>query len=557
MNTIKNKIYLMVMLAGVIILSFSCKKFLDINKNPNSPTGTVEESYMLGKTIVAWSRFMPSADQYGGELSGAIVNPGGVSGFGTLITYNYGPGDYAFWWDLYDNITDLNAIINRGNADESYLNYAGIARVLKAVHYQALVDAYNNVPYSQANLGVANLTPEYDNGPDIYKNIAAMIDTAFTNFAAANATTLKPGSSQDPMFGGDLTKWKQYANTIKLRIIMRAGDKVAFNNRTFSSDGFLAQDAMVQPGFTAIDGKTNPTWGRVYSASGTAVAGGLQQRVPSYYMLGFYNGTKIKDNFRGNLLYRTFPTPGVNQLGEPGNTTTNVVKAPNDWYLSLAATPNATNYLGLGIFKGPAAPQPVMLAAESHFLQAEAVVRGIISGDAKKSFNAGILESFRYLNKDESGNISTKFVDTATGKIANSATTPAFIQINPQREVDIYLRDNSLSPLVNFDLATTTERKIEAIITQKYIAHNMIKADENWNEYRRTKYPVTTLPTIADRNNSFASTQSSSSQPDKLPTRLQYPTREFSYNAENVKKQTGSGPNGIISVIIDKIFWAK
>ncbi|MFV0604744.1 MAG: SusD/RagB family nutrient-binding outer membrane lipoprotein [Niabella sp.] len=547
MNKITYKTYLL-MLIVIVTMSTSCKKFLDINKNPNTPTGTVEESFLLGKTIVNWARFMPAADSYGGELSGAIVNPGGVSGFGSLIDYNYGPGNYTFWWDLYDNITDLNAIIARGDADESYVKYAGVARILKAVHYQALVDAYNNIPFSKANMGVDNLTPEYDKAEDVYKAIAMLIDDAFTNFSSASTAALNPTNTTDPLFGGDITKWKQFGNTIKLRILLRAGSKVTFANTTFSSDGFLAQDAMVQPGFSNQDGKTCPTWGRVYSAAGSAQ--GLTQRVPSYYMLGFYDGTKINDYYRGRLLYRTFPTPGVNQLGEPGGTTA-VVKQPNDWYITLASSPSATNYASIGIFKGPTAAQPIMLAAESYFLQAEAIVRGLISGNATTAFNSGVLESFKYLNRDEAGNISTKYVDTANGALATSAVTTRYIQIDPAKEANKYMRDNETNRLVNFGLTTTVEEKIEAIITQKYIAHNMIKADESWNEYRRTKYPVSTLPTTANKYTSFASTLSTSAQSDKLPTRIQYPAREFSYNSENVKAQ------GTINPLVDKIFWAK
>lgn len=549
MNKKRYYIYSWVLLLGITTLLSSCKKFLDINKNPNAPTGTVEESFLLGKTIVTWARVMPNADNYGGELSGAIVNAGGVSGYGSLIDYNYGPGNYTFWWDLYDNVTDLNAIIARSEVDESYQYYGAIAKILKAVHFQALVDAYNNVPYTDANRGVEALLPKYDKGPDIYKSIASLIDEAIGELQGGNAATLVPTNATDPLFGGNLVKWRKYGNTIKLRIILRAGDKVNFDNKNFSADGFLAEDAMVQPGFTNNDGKTNPNWGRVYSASGSAQ--GLTQRVPSYYMLGFYDGTKINDFFRGRLLYRTFPTPGVNQLGVPGGSEA-VVKQPNDWYITLATRPSASNYAAIGIFKGPSAPQPIMLAAESHFLQAEAIVRGLISGDAKASFNNGILESFRYLNKDEGGNISTKYVDTTNGTLAASAVSSNYIQIDPAIEVKIYQRLNSNNRLVNFDLATTTEQKIEAIITQKYIAHNMIKADESWNEYRRTGYPFCDPRNTPDyKYYSFASVISPSPQPDKLPTRIQYPAREFSYNAENVRAQ------GNIDPLRDKIFWAK
>ncbi len=38
--------------------------------------------------------------------------------------------------------------------------------------------------------------------------------------------------------------------------------------------------------------------------------------------------------------------------------------------------------------------------------------------------------------------------------------------------------------------ATSKEQQLEAIITQKYIANNMINGLEAWNEYRRTHYPA-------------------------------------------------------------------
>jgi hypothetical protein len=47
----------------------------------------------------------------------------------------------------------------------------------------------------------------------------------------------------------------------------------------------------------------------------------------------------------------------------------------------------------------------------------------------------------------------------------------------------------------------------------------------------------------------MASVLSSSTRPDKLPTRIQYPQSEYSYNAANV-------PSGISS-FSSLIFWAQ
>lgn len=557
------KLFVYIFLTTMIMTVTSCKKFFDINKNPNRPTEGISEEVIMPKTIVEWANFIPQASAYGEEVVGYTVNPGGVSGWGTLVSYVFGPGNWTNMWTVpYDNLTDIKVVIDKAASDQEYINYGAAAKILKAIHYQHLVDTYNNVPYSQANLGLADITPAYDNGPDIYKSIASLLDSAINdiNGAADNSLVRKLSSATDPLFGGNMTKWKQLANTVKLRIIIRGGDKVAFANRTFTSDGFLTEDAVVQPGYTKVAGKLNPVYSRTYDVAGAQVPGLWQQRVPSYFVLGFYDGNKISDKYRGNLVYRSYPSPGVNMLGrDPQDESAAKVKSPNDWYVAIGS-PSATNYAGIGIIKGPSAAQPIMLATESFFLQAEGALRGIIAGDVKALFNRGILESFKYLNKNEAGTTSNLYVNRNNGKLISSVGVTDTIAINPQAEFNEYLLEglNSSNRLVDFNLATTFEQKLEAIITQKYIAMNNLFGHEAWNEYRRTKYPVSaTNPTYpSKRYTSFISLQSAA--PDKgLPARIQYPQNEFTYNSENVEAQKGSGDKGLISVFLDKIFWAQ
>jgi hypothetical protein len=109
------------------------------------------------------------------------------------------------------------------------------------------------------------------------------------------------------------------------------------------------------------------------------------------------------------------------------------------------------------------------------------------------------------------------------------------------------MTNNASTHLVNFDLATSNDQKIEAIITQKYIALNYVNAEEAWNEYRRTKYPANIAGGTATQT--FASTESESSRTDKMPTRIVYPSSEGAYNSANV-------PKGI-SPFTSLIFWAQ
>jgi len=98
--------------------------------------------------------------------------------------------------------------------------------------------------------------------------------------------------------------------------------------------------------------------------------------------------------------------------------------------------------------------------------------------------------------------------------------------------------------LVNIALATTAAQRLEAIITQKYIAVNMVNSDEGFNEFRRTTYPVTS-PT-GDAYNNIASLLSTSTRADKLPSRILYPSSEQSLNSGNYK---------VVNQFSDLIFW--
>ena len=231
---------------------------------------------------------------------------------------------------------------------------------------------------------------------------------------------------------------------------------------------------------------------------------------------------------RGTVIYYNFPNTPVNQLGvmPPNNTLTSPSQG-GAWYSGSGSGTSLGN--SLGVMKGPNMGEPLILLAESDFLQAEADVRGILNQDAATDFDNGIEASFRYLYKSPSNTV-------APG-------------MNPVADAQAYMAANSNSYLVNFSLASTTAEKIEAIITQKYIALNFINGEEAWSEYRRTGYPKTATNALNNPYGSFASVQSQATRPDHLPTRLPYPGSEASSNASNVPTN--------INVFTSTIFWAK
>ncbi|SHF62439.1 SusD/RagB family nutrient-binding outer membrane lipoprotein [Flavisolibacter ginsengisoli] len=510
---------------GVMVLGTSCKKYLDINENPNSATSATPP-LILPQALTTTAISLNGFNSYGAQLVGYMANAGGYGGFGTAITYNFSANDFSGrWTTTYDNLEDYQAILNQTAGDAKWSYFDAVARIMKAHSFQLLVDTYNDVPYFDALKGANNLGPAYTDAKVIYKDLANQLDTAINEInTGLNTPGVTPLGSSDVMFGGSLTKWKQFANTLKLRIILHANGKVTFTNTSFTDDGFLDDDALINPGFKRDNGRQNPKWNTwAFDATGSDAN---KAWMPNTFVMTFYNKNKLDDAGRGSAIYYKFPNTPTNRLGNEGN---NISSSPSGsfWYPENDRDGKSAGNT-TGVLKGPEAGYPVITAAESYFLQAEAVVRGIITGDAKQLFEDGIRASFHYLYELPNGQIADGW--------------------DPEGDAAAYMAANDGSYLVNFSLAASDEQKIEAIITQKYIALNMVNSEEAWNEYRRTHYPTISNSVSATGTQTFASSVSESTAPDRLPTRILYPTSEGSYNTKNV-------PKGI-SPFTSKIFWA-
>jgi Starch-binding associating with outer membrane len=507
----------------------SCKKYLAINNNPNQ-VATASPTLVLPLVLVNTASLVSSMNDYGGQTVGYLANAGGYGGFGASWTYDYPPAQGEGFWDAgYEVLENCQYIINASQGSEAINGNAdAAAKIMKAYIFQLLVDEFNDIPYSAALQGGANFTPKYDSASEIYPQLALLLDSAIAeiNNNAATATVLT--SASDPLFGGAMGSWKQFANSLKLRLIIRASTATTFSDMSFTSDGFLTSDAVCNPGYALAQASSgsqvNPSWNTwATNYAGSRVG---QAWVPAYFVYGYYDGTKLSDPVRGTAIYYGFPLDSVNQLGvtPPSNTKTSPATngALGAWY-----TGNGVSSGSDGVLKGPGAGEPLMLLAESDFLMAEADLRGILSGTAATDFNNGIAASFAYIEVGPS--------------LAPVLTAPT--------DATNYQAANSTSYLANFGLATTSAQQLEAIITQKYIALNFINGEEAWSEYRRTGYPVSSSTVLNNPYGSMASTQSQATRPDHLPTRLPYPGSEAATNAANV-------PQGI-SVYTSTIFWAQ
>ena len=259
-----------------------------MNTNPNTlPSSTPDFTFAAAANRIAATL---GPNELGSYWSGQWTQSSTYIISNTIFAYQFNNTNFNYWDGLYDILEDLQYSINGAEASNR-LYFGGTARVLKAYVYQQIVDLYGNAPYSDALKGTASLAPKFDDQKAIYEDLIKVLDTAITILAANPLSTALVGS--DFIFGSQAgtslsaatahTKWIQFANSLKLRILIRQSRmpgrdtyiKAEINKAAATTQGFLplGLDVTSNPGYVASTGKLNPffeTWG--YNAAGGAQA---------------------------------------------------------------------------------------------------------------------------------------------------------------------------------------------------------------------------------------------------------------------------------------------
>lgn len=471
---------------------FSCDNYLDINDSPNNPNESqiTPNLSLPGVQTASYSVLVRRMNELGNVFMnnwGANVNAftgGYAEEFGVTMSNNF----YEDVWNsLYRNTYEYTKIINHPSAD--YDNHKAIAKIMKAFYFQYLVDLYGDIPYSEAHLGIANTTPKYDNDQEIYRDLIVQLDSAIAMIDDAPANTIEVGT-EDVILNGNMALWKKFANTLKLRILLREATKAETDatSATYIQDqfdnnlelDFIAQNVTINPGYSnAKDSQQNPWMNLMVNLNETTVTyrTAYNFRRASKFIANQLNSTA--DPRRGRLF--TLIAGGVVGV-EQGDSSQPQGTAPDDM-----------SKLGPALVFKSSQDGFIMLLSESLLLQAEAVARGYMPGDAQSLFDAAIAASMTHLGAVDGGYTAAINGDVGFG----------------------------------FTAATTLEEQIQAIMYQKSIALNGTNGVEIWIEYTRTGL----IDNIPMPLGSTSGTK---------PTRLLYPTSELASNSANVPSQSVS-----------------
>ena len=513
-----SKLKYIIPLAMIVILS-SCKKdFLDINTDPNNPTDapidlllptaerTLGDALAMGsgdngglsqilEVYVHRITTREEADQYGAQ---------GNEFFTSLAWpkfYSSSPPPGASE-PLHGILQNLDEIIKKSTEDNN-LYYRGIAKVLKAYTFSQLVDAFGDVPFSEANKldDPENpiIYPKFDDDAEIYPQLLVMLDEALADLGSADGGPLQPGDD-DVIYGGDIELWMKAANTIKLklytqtRLVINVGTEV--NALLGAPENLIASTSesfLLPYGTLGATDDRNPAYGEYFATQrsnhispwfyeilkgrNTLINNGNPDpRVPYY----FYNQLRADEPPENQTEYRDgafatiyFGSVGPDRDRNNQNTLTTLGVYPAGGRFDDGEGGGPVNTTGVDGQSGTgAAPYRFITYADRLYLEAELIQAGLVAGDARAVLEKAVLESFR-------------MVDAVVGYASLNQTVPALVDgATPTPEVQTYID----KVLAEFD-GGTAAKKMQVIMTQKWI-QSFGSAVDAYSDYRRTGDPI-------------------------------------------------------------------
>ncbi|GET28234.1 SusD/RagB family nutrient-binding outer membrane lipoprotein [Prolixibacter sp. SD074] len=555
-------------IVAVLGLTYCTSDFVDINKDPNAVQGDqVTAKYFVTRAQVNlfapdrypyWRAQLINADRYAGMFCFGFAGSWWSDGLG----YTYDPGYTDAAWDYYEGynstIDSYLELTQPGGVQENSLYYA-TALIMKSMFFQKFTDTFGEVPYSESgNLDI--LQPKFDMQAEIYHGIINDLDKAMS--LIGDATKTGDGelelTSNDLFYNGDLQKWKKLANTLKLKVALRArgASGASFVDQAINealSAPLLSDepDNALLPKDNIISQWNSSCYGDVwYNFGGLGSKWTVSQ--PLIDLLQKNGDPRLSKYAQpaagGDTL--TIPHPDSDDdamyqkrkdfilaaLDDAGATYTEWTNGDgetvlsldkNKYYIGQPVRMNRfmMNYARYELFSSPAqyiiqaknegepiAPEIVMTTAESYFMQAQAALDGYGSGDANTLYREGLRQAMLVWGVD-------------------------------QTDIDNFL---ATSPMANLDGSNDMEKVAE----QRWLA-NYTEGFEAWAVVRKLGYPASLAQGVQGKDGDI---YAMGDLDGLYPQRMRYGSSPYSTNNDNLQKAiTDQGPD----VQATKLWWEK
>jgi hypothetical protein len=503
MKKIKNITnYTFIFIIGISF--FSCQKdFSKINTDPIG-VGAVTADKLLAPALtnVLTTNLLRNRN-LNNELMQVTVDLGDAEGkvYRYDVRRQLADNTWNSWYLELTNIKDINTIASKPESLNK--SYQGISRIAEAWTTQLLTDTYGDIPFSQANQGKEGvLDPVFDTQKAIYLSLFTKLEEANTLLTTGEA--IVPAS--DPVYQGDLTKWRRLGNSLYLRLLLRVSRKADVSAQVIAK---IKEMIDTNPAKYPIMLDNTHTAKILWNGTNSSTALYSSPYMQSIRAVDFRT-PGVAQFFMDNL--STWADPRINQLyGKNGVNRWGIAPGPAGYVGVPSGSPIGNTpvkqayFISEGQTGNPLTLQTdpytgiIMNVAEVDFILAEAAARGWINSTGENYYYKGIADAINYWIPSLSPN-------------GNDAAVRSFAIAGDFDWDDTFPLDNA---------TVGSQSKLQLIHLQKYYALFLVDFQQ-WFEYRRTGHPF--LPKGAGLVNG-----------GKMPARLQYPVLTQSTNSTNYK----------------------
>ena len=550
----KYKSHLATAFIGLCLVSTGCTdKFEEINTDPKGVDDSVTD--MVDKIQSPLDNIIPPQEhryQLWANLTTDIFAGFmmGVNDFGGSNNYNYQlrPDHCAQTYDdFYLYVFKYTSqYIPQCKALERF-ELAAMMQIANVAAILPVVTSYGPAQYSCVLEG--SDTYYYDSEETIYKRLFQDLKEAvewLKDFrdSSPSQDLLDDFKRADKVCDGDIDKWIKFANTLRLRIAMQLV-------KVYPDSQKEAEDAVRDGVLTNSD-------------SDVVLKSGLML----FRIEDLWNDTRANANIISILqgysdprLERWFATNNADIYSTDDELSPVVEKATKYLGVRQGVPMTSTEYQGysktsrVGIPEQ--GPRPVLRVAEAYFLRAEGMLRNWNMGDGtpESLYNEGIHSAWASVLGDESGWAGTYesyingFINTEEGGdfdwelFEGGFGSAPYINYRNQ-EYNYYIEENGKQVGINrisvrWHDEDSPEKKLQRIITQKWISFFPTLSSVAWTEYRRTGYPKL-IPIPSDLNYSNGAIDT-----ELQIRRLPFTQSEYRGNTEEVNKALGllKGPD--------------
>ena len=250
----KNKI-LIICSALVLLLCSGCNDWLDINRDPNALETVPDAKVLLPAVEVGIANNLMGWDfGFGGGFWVQYWTQAyTASQFKALCEYLPNGFNTAYISLMREPLMDLKRMKDMTEADANR-GYYFVAEALSIFTWQVVTDVWGDMPYKETLQGYDNFSPKQDKGEDIYADLMVRINALL----AEDLSKSYIDATYDFIYEGDLEQWYQFANALKLKLMLRLSETSQYNNATvlafIESADILTASAKI-PGKTWEDGK--------------------------------------------------------------------------------------------------------------------------------------------------------------------------------------------------------------------------------------------------------------------------------------------------------------